>query len=254
MCGDGNTPLPREQASVISRRTFLRGAAAALTAVPAAQLLGMRAAAAHPTATPYIRPRSLWAGSTCPVRGPLPVELAGDVRYLLVHHTASPGNSYTSTQVPGLLRGMYWYHTGPEKNWPDIAYNFLVDKYGRIWEGRYGSIQRPVIPSATGGNQGFDQIACFIGNHSTYRPTLAAQDAMVSLLAWLAKRYAVATAPGSTVTFVSRGSNRYPRGTMVTTRTIEGHRRMSLTTCPGDAAYSLVRDSFPASVTSVRRT
>lgn len=242
----------------VSRRDLLRGAAglvAAIPAIPALSLLSAESALAAvpaPTATPTIRPRSAWAGTTSPPVGSLPAERAGNVKFLLVHHTSSPGNDYTAAQVPGRLRGIYGYHTGT-KGWPDIAYNFFVDRYGRTWEGRQGSLTRPVIPSATGGTQGYSQIACFLGDHTTTAPTPAAQSAMISLLAWLARRYDVDTAPGTTVSFVSRGSNRWPAGSRVTTRTIEGHRAMSQTTCPGNAAYALVRDSFPAAVTRTVR-
>lgn len=201
------------------------------------------------TRTPRIIPRSTWAGSSCPVRGPLPVEAAGDVKVLLVHHTQQPGNGYTASQVPGLLRGMYGYHTGPVKRWPDVAYNLLVDRFGRIWEGRAGSATRPVIPSATGGTQGFSQLVCFLGDHTSFVPTPQAQASAISALAWLARRYRVDTRPGAVTSFVSRGSNRHPRGTVVRTRTIEGHRAMSLTACPGTAAYPVVRHIFPTEVT-----
>ena len=55
---------------------------------------------------------------------------------------------------------------------------------------------------------------------------------MVALLAALADRYAIPTAPGTTTTFVSRGSNRWPAGTEVTAATISGHRDMSQTQLP----------------------
>lgn len=239
----------------LSRRTLLKGAGATAGALSLG-LAPTPAWAAGPdpallTTTPAILPRSAWAGTDLPVRGPLPVEAPGDVRFLLVHHTFLPGNDYGPGDVVGLLRGTYAFHTGPEKRWPDIAYNFLVDRYGRIWEGRAGSLTSPVVPGATGGTQGYDQLGCFLGDHSTVPPTPQAQASMISLLAWLARRYAVDTRPGTTVSFVSRGSNRWPAGTRVTTRTIEGHRAMSLTTCPGDAAYPLVRDLFPSAVTAL---
>lgn len=238
----------------VSRRGVLLGAGLTASSV----LLGVDPAQAgygpDPrllTRTPKIVPRAQWAGTSCPVKGPLPVERPGDVRFLLVHHTAQPGNGYTAAAVPGLLRGMYRYHTGPDKLWPDIAYNFLVDAFGRIYEGRTGSLTKPVMPSATGGSQGFDQIGCFIGNHQTSSPTAQAQASMISLLAWLARKYSVPTAPGTTTTFVSRGSSRYAKGQRVTLRTIEGHRAVSLTSCPGDAAYPMVRQQFPAAVTKL---
>jgi hypothetical protein len=76
---------------------------------------------------------------------------------------------------------------------------------------------------------------------------------MVSIMAWLADRYGIDTRPGTLVKFFSRGSNRWPEGTRVTTRTIEGHRKMSLTSCPGGAAYPFVRGPLPRRVTFLRR-
>ena len=62
------------------------------------------------------------------------------------------------------------------------------------------------------------------------------------MLAWLAGRDLVSLADGATTTFVSRGSNRWPAGTTVTTPTIAGHRDMSYTACPGDTLYPLLPD------------
>jgi len=169
----------------------------------------------------------------------------------LVHHTAS-GNRYNAGDVPDLLRGFYAFHTGPDKNWPDVAYNFFVDRHGTIWEGRTGSLAGPVRPDATGGSQGFAQLGCFVGDHQAEAPTDAARLAMIALLAALADTYGIETAPGSTAAFVSRGSNRWAAGSSVTTTTIAGHRDMSQTACPGDAAYDLVQTVFPTEVTALR--
>ncbi len=185
-----------------------------------------------------MRPRADWARGLTPT-GPLQQERPGDTRFLLVHHTAS-ANGYDPGDVPGLLRGFYRFHTGPDRKWPDVAYNFFVDRYGTVWEGRTGSLAGPVMADATGGSQGFAQLCCFIGNHQVEAPTPEARTSMTALLAALADTYAIETAPGATTTFVSRGSNRWPAGTTVTTTTIAGHRDMSLTTCPGDTAYELV--------------
>ncbi len=190
---------------------------------------------------PAIRPRSDWDQGNGPT-GPIEPE---DPRFLLVHHTAQPDNNYSAEDVPGLLRSMYWFHSGDEKGWADIAYNFLVDQFGTIWEGRTGSIAGPVRGSATGGNQGFSQLCCFIGNLSETDPTQAATDSMVELLAWLAVQRNIDIQPGATVSFTSRGSNKWPQGTEITTPTIAGHRDMSQTSCPGDRGYAFVTGRLP---------
>ncbi len=234
----------------LSRRNLLVGtlAGAAALALPGGPLAPVQAEAA--TRNPTVRARSAWAGTACPVRGPLPVEAAGNVRFLEVHHSVLPSNTYTQAQVPAILRTFYKLHV--DKGWPDIAYNFLVDRFGTIWEGRAGSRTSPVIPSATGGHQGFSQKVCFIGDHRTAPPTALMNDRMVSALAMLAARHRIQTAPGSTATFTSRGSNLLPAGTRCTVPTIVGHRQVVRTACPGDAAFRLVRYSYPTWVSRCR--
>lgn len=230
----------------LSRRRLLQAGFAA-TFLPS--LLGRRAAGA---AAPPIHPRADW-GADLPPRGTLEPEQPGDVRFLLVHHSVSV-NDYPPEAVPEELRSFFRLHTAPEKGWADIAYNFLVDRFGGIWEGRAGSLEAPVKGDATGGSQGFAVLCCFIGDHRTAAPSPEAQASMVSLLAWLAERYGIDPRPGTTTTFTSRGSNRWPTGTPVTTTTIAGHRDMSKTVCPGDAAYHLVRNDFPARVAAAMGT
>lgn len=229
-----------------TRRAFLAGAAA--LAAGAAVPWPRRAVAQTAGGLPIV-PRSEW-GADLPPTGPLTVEAPGDVRFLLVHHSDTT-NSYAPEDVAGILRAIYAYHSGP-KGWPDVAYNFFVDRYGGIWEGRTGSIEAPVMGSATGGSQGFALLCCLLGQHSVEPPTEAELGALVALMAWLADRYGVDTTPGATVRFTSRGSNRWPAGTEVEASTISGHRDMSYTACPGDAAYEVVRSTLPSLVSAAR--
>jgi hypothetical protein len=159
------------------------------------------------------------------------------VRFLLVHHSAS-SNKYTQEDVPGILRGFFGFHTGPGKGWPDVAYNFFVDRFGTIWEGRTGSLNGWVAGSATGGNQGFSQLVCLVGDYAKTAPTPPQETALVALLAALADRHKLSTDPGASASFVSKGSNKHKKGASVSTPTINGHRSMSSTSCPGDAAWS----------------
>lgn len=233
----------------LTRRRFLRGATAGLVAPWLADGLWpgwLRADVAELTDdanVPTIRPRSDW-GADLPPTGPLDVEAREDVRFLLVHHSAS-SNDYTAADVPELLRSFFRFHT-TDRGWPDIAYNFLVDRAGVVWEGRQGSLTEPVKGDATGGSQGFALLACWIGDHSEQPPTDAAQEAMVGLLAALAARYDID--PLGETSFVSRGSNLHPEGTEVQTRCLAGHREMSQTSCPGDVGQALVTDELPSRV------
>ena len=70
------------------------------------------------------------------------------VRAVVVHHTAGV-NGYTSARVPGIINGIYTYHTD-SLGWCDIGYNVLVDRFGRLWEGR-GGLDKNVRPAAQSG-------------------------------------------------------------------------------------------------------
>lgn len=196
-----------------------------------------------------VRPRDQW-GEDLPPRGAMGVE---DVRFLLVHHTAS---SNTINSQRSLIRNVFAFHTGFQKRWPDVAYNFFVGPDGTVWEGRAGSLSGPVIADATGGNQGFSQLVCLLGNFESVRPTLAAQDSLVRLLAHLAVIYDLSTWKGSEAVFVSRGSDMLPRGSRVARPVVSGHRDVTYTACPGDRAYDLLpewRRRVHPLVTAARR-
>jgi len=197
---------------------------------------------------PAIRPRSDW-GEALPPTGPLTVE--DEVRFLMVHHTAS-NNDYGPDDVVDEIREFYDLHVGPTRGWSDVAYNFLIDRFGGIWEGRQGSLTSPIRGDATGGSQGFALLCSLIGNHVDDAPTKEATDSLARLLAWLAQRHDIDTSPGATVDFTSRGSSRWALGTAVSTRTIAGHRDMSLTTCPGSHLYSVLENDLPLRVESLR--
>ena len=250
--GDSSLVTKAPCSGSVTRRRFLALAAAGTAAgllVPSSlvrarvQTDSIRIGPDH-----LIWPRDVW-GADLPPKGDVLTEAPEDVRFLLVHHSASP-NEYSADESIGYLRSFYRYHTSSEKGWPDIAYNFLVDRHGQIFEGRQGSIDSPVRGDATGGSQGFALLTCFIGDHRDVTPTEEAQAAMVALLAWLGGTYQIETKPGATVEFVSRGSNLHPEGKLVTTPTITGHRTMSRTTCPGDRAFDLVENAIPQQVTA----
>ena len=159
---------------------------------------------------------------------------ADTVRMVFVHHTDTP-NGYAPGDVPAIIRSIYTYHVR-SNGWNDIGYNFLVDAYGRVYEGRGGGIDRPVIGAHTEGfNTGSVGIAV-IGNGSLAPLTEATRDALVNLIAW---RLDVAHVdPLGHATMISGGSDRFAAGKSVSFRVVSGHRDANATDCPGSLIYA----------------
>ena len=68
-----------------------------------------------------------------------------------MHHTAGT-NTYTPAQAAAIVRGIEVYHV-KGNGWNDIGYNFLVDRFGTVYEGRGGGIDRNVIGAHAAGLQ-----------------------------------------------------------------------------------------------------
>jgi hypothetical protein len=184
------------------------------------------------TETPTVITRAEW-GANEGIRRAAP-RFADNVHVAVVHHTAG-SNSYTASQSAAIVRSIYLYHV-QGNGWNDIGYNFLVDKYGQIFEGRYGGMTRAVIGAhAMGFNVGTVGVSV-IGNYSSATVTPAARAALVSLLAWRLDLAHVD--PVSRVVRVSTGNPRYPPGTAVTLNAISGHRDTYPTSCPGTSLYA----------------
>jgi hypothetical protein len=151
------------------------------------------------------------------------------LKQIHVHHTAT-GNGYSRADVPGILRGMYRYHT-QTLGWFDIGYNFLVDRFGRAWVGRSGGANRLVRGAHTLGFNHASVGVAVIGNLATRRAWPEAVSGVVKLAAWKLDRYD-RKAVGS-VYVTSTGSDKYPEGTRVRLPAIDGHRDTNDTACPG---------------------
>ena len=161
---------------------------------------------------------------------------ARTLKLAIVHHTAGT-NTYSPAQAAAIVRGIEAYHV-LGNGWNDIGYNFLIDRYGTIYEGRGGGIARNVIGAhAEGFNTGTVGVA-LIGNFTHAAPTKPMLDALVKLLAW---RLDVAHVdPLSKVVYTSGGNYKFRAGRTVTLRAISGHRDTGPTECPGNVAYRLL--------------
>ena len=184
--------------------------------------------------SPAIVMRSAWHANEEIVRAQ-PV-IASRLRLAIVHHTAGT-NDYTRAQSAAIVRGIELYHV-VGNGWNDIGYNFLVDRFGTVYEGRGGGIDRNVVGAhAEGFNVGTVGVA-LIGDFQSAAPTNAQQNALVRLLAW---RLDVAHVdPESRVLYTSAGNYKFHAGRVVTLRAISGHRDTGPTECPGARAYALL--------------
>ena len=160
--------------------------------------------------------------------------IADGVHLAIVHHTAG-SNNYSRSQSAAIVRSIETYHV-LGNGWDDIGYNFLVDKYGQVFEGRWGGIEKAVVGAhAMGFNLGSVGVA-LIGTYNGVGMTAAERASLVKLLAW---RLDVAHVdPLSTTTRVSTGNPRYAKGTSVQLRAVSGHRDAYPTSCPGSTVYA----------------
>ena len=184
-----------------------------------ASLTGMKVAP-----KPYIYSRAQW-GANEKMRDQSKPSY-GTIKAGFIHHTVN-ANNYTQAQVPSLLRGIYAYHT-QSKGWRDVGYNFLVDRFGRIWEGRWGGVDRPVVGAHT---LGYNEVAfamSAIGNFDVTNPPQVVSDAYARLFAWKLSMYNIRG--DATRLYVK---NRYMAA-------INGHRDAGQTACPGKYLYAKI--------------
>lgn len=158
------------------------------------------------------------------------------VRAAVVHHTAG-SNDYAPEDSAAIVRAAYAYHTRT-LGWCDIAYNALVDKYGQVFEGRAGGMDRPVEGSHTGGFNTDTWGVAMIGDFQVTPPTDIQLRTTGRLLGWRLGLDHVD--PKGFVDLTSAGGSytHFPRGMRPTLPAIFTHRDVGNTECPGDAAYA----------------
>jgi N-acetylmuramoyl-L-alanine amidase len=213
-------------------RYRIRGPVSALRATfvrsPVLRVPLRRPAAA---ASPAIVPRSGWSADETTRR--VQPEYAPAIRLAVVHHTAG-ANDYTVEQAAAIVRGIQVYHV-QANGWNDIGYNFLVDRFGTVYEGRYGGIDQNVVGAhAQGFNTGSVGIAV-LGNYEGGPISSAAEKSLAEIIAWRLDLAHVD--PLSTLSYLSNGNPRYPAGLPVFLRAVSGHRDTGQTACPGAVLY-----------------
>jgi hypothetical protein len=174
---------------------------------------------------PPIRTRASW-GARAPSRK---LWRADNLTLSVVHHSVST-NSYSPAEVPGIIRGIQAFHMDAN-GWYDIAYNFVVDRYGVIWEGRGGGIGNAVIGGhAKGFNTGSTGVVT-LGEFTATVPTAAMINSVGTLIGW--KLFIHGVDPATTTVFTSKGNEIYEEGTRLVMHRVVGHRDTASTACPG---------------------
>jgi hypothetical protein len=194
--------------------------------------------------SPLIVPRSSWGANELIKRGA--PRYADRLGFAVVHHTAG-SNAYTREQSAAIVRAIQVYHV-KANGWNDLGYNFLVDKYGQVFEGRAGGVDRNVIGAhAEGFNTGSAGVSV-MGNYQGRALPAAAEQALAKVIAW---RLDVAHVdPVSTFDWITTGNPRFRSGIPVALRAIVGHRDVGFTGCPGSGISS----RFGPLVQAVART
>src|SRR4051812_27640945 len=110
-----------------------------------------------------------------------------------------------------MIRSIYRYHS-VSLGWGDIGYNVLVDKFGRLWEGRYGGLSSTVIGAHAGGfNTGTFGVS-MLGNYDTVGTTQPMIDAVSAVIAWKFSLYNVNPRGTTTLTSAGGGASRHAAG------------------------------------------
>ena len=248
------TPVIEDASATENQGTQVDPVAMTLPASPASvtrpAAASFAAPAAAPAAVPVVAPAATTANGL-PVAVTTRAEWGANASYMswdpeyaraghvVVHHTAGT-NSYSAGQSASIVRGIYYYHA-VVLDWGDIGYNFLVDKFGTVFEGRSGSVAAPagrmsIGAHARGVNTGTMGIS-MMGDYSTVSPSDAQLSSVGKMAGWFLKRAGISDVTGWAGLHVWT-TERYQAGSTISMPRILGHRDVGYTTCPGNVGYS----------------
>jgi hypothetical protein len=148
----------------------------------------------------------------------------------VVHHTDT-SNGDSPAQSFATVRSIYEYYVSG-RGYCDHGYNFLIDRYGQIFEGRFGGTDKGVIGAhATSFNTGTIGVA-LIGTFTSQGPPSPMVNSLIRLLQWK-----------MTIHVIDPSVPVPTHGTFVDA--VIGHRDAGAisgdgTACPGNVGYTLL--------------
>lgn len=120
-------------------------------------------------------PRSEWGARAPRSTSPLSSTSNG----VFIHHTVGPSPD-TLSESKAEMRNIQRFHMD-SRGWNDIAYSFVVDENGNVFEGR----GKGVAGAHTQGYNSTSYAICFMGNYETQQPTNAA----IAAARWVRREY-----------------------------------------------------------------
>jgi hypothetical protein len=192
---------------------------------------------------PPIVPRTAWdpRGECAPRSEP---HVSPAAERIFVHHTVI-FPEYPPEAGDDVVRAVCLGHVN-NRGFADIGYNFLIDRYGVIYQGREGGILKAVDGAhAQGFNAGSVGIA-LVGDFQEHGVPAEAARALDTLTAWLADLHDIDPMGRGMATSTGGDTTRFPEGWVVDLPNIVGHRDTGRgTACPGDHLFDIVRGERP---------
>ena len=180
---------------------------------------------------PTVIPRAAWGAPAQACAPAVASTLVGAV----VHHTADPNTYTTVAQAEQQIHNDAVYHIN-SLGWCDLGYNFVVDKWGNIYEGRANSLTQAVVGAHAGGfNTGTVGVA-MLGTYDT-APSAATQEGVARIIGWRLGAYGI-DPQGSMTYYTGDGGvgAKYHNQNVALPR-VFGHRDVWYTACPGNGGY-----------------
>lgn len=198
-------------------------------------------------ATPTVVSRAGW-GADESLRTGDP-RYASTIKMAFVHHTVT-SSTYSRAQGPAQVRAVYAYDT-LGLGISDLGYNFMVDRYGTVYEGRAGGVERAVVGAHTAGFNKESFAVAVLGDLQNVRPgtTELARvvNAVGTVAGWkLGLFHRDPMEPVSLISDGKYGTSKYNTGEVAKMPySLVGHGDIGLTACPGKylrTQLGLIRD------------
>lgn len=161
-----------------------------------------------------------------------PISLKEERTKIMIHHTATDGQHASQQEVIDSLQYIYKLHTHQNGRW-DIWYNFLIDRFGNIYEWRAGG------PWAVGAHASWNNVKAIwiamFGNFNNEEPSQEMMNSLIKLTTMLALKYDIE--PHQEQYYFTE-LNEEPYMEVHQHESIAWHKDVKNTACPGTNMYA----------------